>query len=311
MISRRNIRIKVMQLIYILETAGEAPKKDPVSLLAEDFEDTIALYTYLIHFGLSVARFAETDARMRGAKNLPSEADLNVNIKISGNRTLWQVLESPDFVKALETYQTVARTDMELVRKIYKQLTESKQYQQYILAESRDKRQELDILLFVYNDLLLASEEFDTHIEELFPNWQDDGEMLALLLTGYLNKPYPLTVDHLLGKDKWSFASSLLKTAIDKKEYTSTLIKPKLNNWDEDRIAQLDMVLMRLGVCELLFFETIPTKVTINEYIDIAKEYSTPQSGQFINGVIDNIHKELTATGKIQKIDYQKKKPAK
>lgn len=300
-----------MQLIYILEAAGEAPKKDPVILLALEFEDTVALYTYLIHFGLSVARFAETDARMRGAKNLPSEADLNVNIKISGNSTLWQVLESAAFIKALETNQTVARTDMELVRKTYNQLTESDKYKQYILAESRDKKQELDILLFIYNDLLLASEEFNTHIEEIFPNWQDDGEMLALLLPAYLAKPYPLTVDHLLGKDKWSYASNLLRTAIEKKEFTSTIIKPKLNNWDEDRIAQLDMVLMRLGICELLFFETIPTKVTINEYIDIAKEYSTPQSGHFVNGVIDSIHKELVAEGKIQKIDYQKRKATK
>lgn len=300
-----------MQLIYILEAAGEAPKKDPVILLASEFEDTVALYTYLIHFGLSVARFAETDARMRGAKNLPSEADLNVNIKISGNSTLWQVLESAAFIKALETNQTVARTDMELVRKTYNQLTESDKYKQYILAESRDKKQELDILLFIYNDLLLASEEFNTHIEEIFPNWQDDGEMLALLLPAYLAKPYPLTVDHLLGKDKWSYASNLLRTAIEKKEFTSTIIKPKLNNWDEDRIAQLDMVLMRLGICELLFFETIPTKVTINEYIDIAKEYSTPQSGHFVNGVIDSIHKELVAEGKIQKIDYQKRKATK
>jgi N utilization substance protein B len=80
-----------------------------------------------------------------------------------------------------------------------------------------------------------------------------------------------------------------------------------LKNWDADRIAQLDMILMRMGICELLFFETIPTKVTINEYIDLAKEYSTHQSGQFINGILDNIHKELSSEGQINKISFKNK----
>ena len=98
---------------------------------------------------------------------------------------------------------------------------------------------------------------------------------------------------------------------VDKKTYAEDLIKPKLNNWDADRIAVLDMILLRLGVCELLYFETIPTKVTINEYIDIAKEYSTEQSGQFVNGILDNIHKELVAAGKIQKSSHLPKEAKK
>lgn len=84
------------------------------------------------------------------------------------------------------------------------------------------------------------------------------------------------------------------------------LIKPKLKNWDAERIAALDMILMRMGVCEFLYFDTIPTKVTINEYIDLAKAYSTPQSGQFINGILDNIHKELLAADKLNKISHKK-----
>jgi len=99
--------------------------------------------------------------------------------------------------------------------------------------------------------------------------------------------------------EKWTFARTLLTTVIEKKEHALELIKPKLKNWDAERIAQLDMILMQMGVCELLYFETIPTKVTINEYIDLAKDYSTPQSGQFVNGILDNIHKELNAEGKI------------
>ncbi len=111
----------------------------------------------------------------------------------------------------------------------------------------------------------------------------------------------------MVSNEKWIFAKSLLTTFIEKKEFVLDLIKPKLNNWDAERIAVLDMIIMQLGVCELLYFETIPTKVTINEYIDLAKDYSTPQSGQFVNGILDNIHKEQTAAGKINKVDFRNK----
>jgi N utilization substance protein B len=92
---------------------------------------------------------------------------------------------------------------------------------------------------------------------------------------------------------------------MDKKEVLMDLIKPKLKNWDPDRIATLDMILMQMGVSEFLYFETIPPKVTINEYIDLAKDYSTPQSGQFVNGILDNIHKDLVKEEKMHKINFK------
>ena len=110
----------------------------------------------------------------------------------------------------------------------------------------------------------------------------------------------------MLSPDKQSFAKNLLQSALDKKEYLQTLIIPKLKNWDPERIAVLDMIMMEMGVAEFLYFETIPPKVTINEYIDLAKDYSTLQSGQFVNGILDNIHKDLTQQGKMQKVDYRK-----
>lgn len=97
-----------------------------------------------------------------------------------------------------------------------------------------------------------------------------------------------------------------LRTVIEKKEHLQSLIIPKLKNWDPDRIALLDMILMKMGVAEFLYFETIPPKVTINEYIDLAKDYSTAQSGQFVNGILDNIHKDLVQQGKMSKTEYKK-----
>ncbi|HSZ86682.1 MAG TPA: transcription antitermination factor NusB, partial [Puia sp.] len=122
---------------------------------------------------------------------------------------------------------------------------------------------------------------------------------------GFFHKPQSYDLQDMLGKEKWEFAKNLLLTAQDKREVTMDLIKPKLKNWDADRIAAIDMILMRLGVCEFLYFETIPPKVTINEYIDVAKEYSTLQSGQFVNGILDSIHKDLLRENKLHKVSYK------
>jgi N utilization substance protein B len=122
----------------------------------------------------------------------------------------------------------------------------------------------------------------------------------------YFQKPGSVNFDEILSKDKWQYAKQLLETVLSKKTVTLDLIKPKLNNWDAERIATLDMILIQMGVCEFLFFETIPPKVTINEYIDLGKEYSTPQSGQFINGILDSIHKDLVNSNGMSKVNFKK-----
>ncbi|HCF64513.1 MAG TPA: transcription antitermination factor NusB, partial [Chitinophagaceae bacterium] len=145
------------------------------------------------------------------------------------------------------------------------------------------------------------NELFISHIEEQFINWDDDAEMMQGLVLNYLSKPGVQTFSNFLSPEKAVFAKTLLTTVIEKREYTLGLIKPRLKNWDAERIAALDLILLQMGICEFLYFETIPTRVTINEYIDLAKAYSTEQSGQFVNGLLDSIHKDLMAENKIEK----------
>jgi N utilization substance protein B len=161
------------------------------------------------------------------------------------------------------------------------------------------------MLEFLFTGVILPNDLFEPHIEELFTNWDDDVEMMNQLVLGYLSKPQSVNFQEIISKEKLDFARGLLQTVLDKKEVVMDLIKPKLKNWDADRIATLDMILMQMGVCEFLYFETIPPKVTINEYIDLAKEYSTPQSGQFVNGILDNIHKDLVRDDKMHKINFK------
>jgi N utilization substance protein B len=220
---------------------------------------------------------------------------------------LWKILESPSFKHAVETTTTNFEETRDHVKKTYQALAATDIYNEYIAHQGRDKNAEKDILTFVFTDLMLPNEDFITHLEEHFTNWDDDAEMMDQLMLNYLQKPANYNLQDMVGAEKWDFARELLRAVTEKKEFVTSLIKPKLINWDADRIALLDMILMQMGVCEFLYFETIPPKVTINEYIDIAKEYSTPQSGQFVNGILDKIHKELVAENKIHKIDFKQK----
>jgi transcription antitermination protein NusB len=321
MISRRNIRVKVMQTLYTVEshlaesnsddpgkaTAGKK-SPEPVKLLQNHFDQTRQLFVFLIHSLAEVALYAETDARNRASKHLPTQQDLNVNTKIARNELLQKILEHASYKQAVKEVKPQQFDNPELLRKLYQELAATEKYRSYITAEERDKKEEKEMLEFIFSDLMLPSEVFTGYVEENFTNWDDDAEMLNVLVQNFLNKPGAWNFQELLSKEKWQFAKGLLETTLDKKELALDHIKPKLKNWDPDRIAVLDMILMRMGVCEFLFFETIPPKVTINEYIDLAKEYSTQQSGQFVNGILDNIHKELVRENKLHKVDFSPNK---
>ncbi|HEX7847421.1 MAG TPA: transcription antitermination factor NusB [Chitinophagaceae bacterium] len=307
MISRRNIRVKVMQTLYTMATLeNEAKAGEPRKVLQAHFDQTRSLLIYLTWFLSEVLRYAETDAHNRASKHLPSAEDLNVNTKIAGNEVLWKMLEDASLKQQFASEKPERIADKELIRKIYLELAETPTYKTYIAKAGREKAEEKKIIEFVLNDLLLANELFVSHIEENFSNWDDDGEMVVQLLAAYMQKPGSSDFKDMLGPDKAEFAKGLLDTVKEKDEHLQSLIIPKLKNWDPERIALLDMVLMKMGVAEFLYFETIPPKVTINEYIDLAKEYSTQQSGQFVNGILDNIHKELVQEGKMKKVDFKK-----
>jgi transcription antitermination protein NusB len=307
MISRRNIRVKVMQAIYTLSTLEQGLKPgEPVKLLQRHFDQSKELFLYLTYFLTEVAGYAETDAYVRSGKHLPTKEDLNVNTKIAGNELVWKIKEDPSFQLETGKAKPEQRLDKELVKKIYTQLVELPAYKQYISTNERNPKDEKNILEVILNELLLPSEVFIAHLEENFMNWDDDADMVIQLLDGLLQKPGIVNFTEVMSADKWNFAKSLITTVLEKQEHLESFIVPKLKNWDAERIASLDMIIMKMGVAEFLYFETIPPKVTINEYIDIAKEYSTQQSGQFVNGILDNIHKELVRENKLHKTDFKK-----
>ena len=295
-----------MQALYSIESMNnETGPGEALQILKQNIEQSRHLFTYLAYFIIEVARFAEKDAAQKARKHLPSANDLNINTKIAGNEVIWAILENASFKKSLAHFKITYLIDDELVRKLYLSLISSTEYKEYTALQSRDKKSEKKILEYIFGNLMLPEENFISDVEEKFIHWDDDADMMIVLMNGLLQKPAAFNFEEMVSKEKMDFAIELLECVIDKKEYSLELIKPKLKNWDAERIASLDMILMQMGVCEFLYFETIPPKVTINEYIDLAKEYSTEQSGHFVNGILDNIHKELIAQNKIHKKNFK------
>jgi len=296
-----------MQTLYTLSTLENNVKPgEPQKLLQKHFDQSKDLLQYILYFVTEVGMYAETDSYQRSSKHLPSVEDLNVNTKIAGNEWLWKIKEDASLKAEWESTNVSLRIDRGLLRKLYIQLTSTDIYKRYISSPSRDKNEEKEITLYIFEELLLSNELFISHLEEMFSNWDDDGEMVLQLAKAFIQKPGSADFGQFISGEKLQFSRSLLSTVLEKNEHLESYILPKLKNWDAERLAALDLILMKMGVAEFLYFETIPPKVTINEYIELAKDYSTQQSGQFVNGILDNIHKELVQEGKLHKTDFKK-----
>lgn len=298
-----------MQTLYTLITQEEerAQVGSRHRLLDEKLRRSMDLFTVSILYVLRTAQYAEQDAAQRRSKYLPSEADLNVNTKIAGNEFLWSVLGNESFNATIESNKLEALVDEDWIRRLYQALAKTPEYAQYIAAENRSKSAENSIMRFIWEQLMLQNEKLTEHFTEELPGWEDDRIMIELLMDNFFKQPQKVNFLQLLSAEKKQYAYELLDTTIEKEAQLQQLIAPRLANWDPERVALIDTILLRMGVCELLFFPTIPTKVTINEYIDIAKDYSTPQSGQFVNGVLDNVLKDLVRNNQIQKQERFKK----
>ena len=312
MISRRNIRVKVMQTLYSLSaidpmTARKSELQQGMELLNEKLSRSLDSFAAVILYTISVAQYAEKDAHLRASKYVPTAEDLGVNTKIAGNEFIWQVLSNETFKEKVKQSKLDDLINHEWVKKLYVQLVASPAYADYIAVNERQPKSEKAIIAYIWNELVLKNEILQEIFTDEMPGYEDDQEMIAMLMENFFRSHQNITFLNLLSGEKKEYAYDLLKTVLEKETYCMELIQPKLVNWEAERVAVIDILLLRMGVCEFLYFPTIPTKVTINEYIEVAKSYSTPQSGQFINGVLDNIRKDLERTNEIRKQERTRK----
>lgn len=308
-----------MQSLYALETEklaqanGEvnavyedtelpAIKAKGLKLLNEKFDQSAMLFTLMMSYITRIAQYAEVDAKFRASKYLATEQDKNVNTKIAGNEYVWAILENETFKDKLASLNIENYIDPDYIKSLYAELVKSDAYLQYIEEEGRNTASDKAIITYIWATLLYGSEDFNNYILDEFEYWEDDKDMINILIENFIKQKRAPNFLSFVSSEKKEYAVSLLNTVLEKEAFLMEQVVPKLKNWDPERVAQIDMIALKMGVAEFLYFPTIPTKVTINEYIEVAKLYSTMQSGQFVNGVLDNILKTLNEQNKIRKV---------
>lgn len=293
-----------MQTLYTLETMEPGdynPLKLGSTILNEKLNRALDLFVATILYTVRTAQFAEADAHQKASKYLPTDADKNVSTKIAGNEFIWALLSNQTFAEKIKEPKIEHLVDAEWIRKVYLLLVQSPEYKTYASIEARDDKSEKAIIKHIWEAHILKNEGLMEYFHDELPGWEDDKEMILMLMDNFFKSNSKINFLSLISSEKNEYAHSLLHTTIEKKDYCMEMVQPKLQNWDAERVALIDLLVLRMGVCELLYFPTIPTKVTINEYIELAKMYSTPQSGHFVNGVLDNILKDLEKENKIRK----------
>jgi len=299
-----------MQTLYTLaslEHGAQGNKEAAARILNDKLDHVLDIFTVCVLYTLRIAQYAETDAATRSSKYLPSNDDMNVNTGIATNGFVLKMLGNTSFTEKIKKDKLERFVDADWIKKIYQLLAKSDEYAQYIAAPSHTPAEEKEIIKFIWEQQMLTSEGLISHFMDELPGWEDDSELIVMLMQNFFKSTAKMNFSNLLSGEKKDYAQDLLTAVIEKEAYCVEMITPKLMNWDKDRVALIDLLLLRMGLCELLYFPTIPTKVTINEYIDVAKQYSTPQSGQFVNGVLDNLLKDLTKEDKIRKQDRASK----
>lgn len=300
-----------MQTLYTLATLEpveqEANKKIASGILNEKLARSLDLFIISILYTVRTAQYAETYARQRASRYLKSEEDLDISTRIAGNDFIMNLLANETFAERIKEAKIQHFIDEEWVRKAFLKLIGTPEYQEYIAVAKTDAKQEKAIIQFIWEKIILENEGMQEYFTDELPGWEDDKDMTLMLMENFFKGNSKINFLSLISGEKKEYAHDLLHTVMDKDTYCMELISPKLVNWDKERVALIDLLLLKMGICEMLYFPTIPTKVTINEYIEVAKQYSTPQSGQFVNGVLDNILKDLEKENKIRKQERTRK----
>ncbi|WP_318544413.1 transcription antitermination factor NusB [Marixanthotalea marina] len=309
MLNRRHIRVKVMQTIYAFK-GGESDDFSPnQKFLLFSIENMYNLYLLILSLLIEVQKRAEADLLKKQNKHLATHEDKNPNRKFVNNELLLSIKDNLQLKNQLEAHKiTNWELDSEYVDIIFKAITNSDLYKAYMQNKVSDFKEDKLFVVDVFKEVIAPNEKLYEYIEDKNLTWLDDLPTINTTILKLLRKAKPQLPDNYFtpklykDADDKQFAVDLFKKTLLNRSVLNNEVEKKTQNWDADRIANVDYVLLQMAICELKNFPSIPVKVTINEYLEIAKEYSTPKSSVFINGILDKLVKEYEEAGNLNKI---------
>lgn len=308
MLNRRHLRVKVLQALYAYNQSESKDVRSAEKLLLQSVDKVSEMYIWLLSLLVEVADYSTTDAEERANKFLPSEDDLNASVKLQNNRFIKSLISNPEYLAAIKKYKISWSFDPEVCKSIFTTLKTSEEYKSFLNLSEHTIKADKDVIKHIFKKLILKSPGVEHIFEEKFINWPVDKDVLQALVAKTFknfanenpNQNHLAEICPNWDEDRGFVIDLFNKCVAHKIEY-STMISEKTQNWEADRIALMDTLLMRMAIAELVHFTSIPVKVTINEYIEISKEFSTPKSNSFINGILDKILIDLKSKGKIHK----------
>ncbi len=310
MLTRRHIRVKVMQCIYALVQSKDDSLEKQEKFLKLSIDNMYLLYILMLSLIKELHALAEKHLEHASKKYLTSEGDTYPNpekfvkntvlLQIAGNSLLQEQLSK----RKLNNWYL----NEDYIKILYKEIISSSLYHEYMMSGKNSYNEDRDLIEQLFKSVIAPNEKIYEYFEDDQLTWVDDFPIINTFLLKRLKKVDASASESFflprLLKDKQDleFAKKLLtKTLLNDSKWEKE-IEGKTPNWDNDRIAEIDSIILKMAICELLNFPSIPERVTLNEYLEIAKEYSTPKSSIFINGVLDKLAKEYKKEGRLQKV---------
>ena len=307
MLNRRHIRIKVMQSIYVMHQQQSDQLDKEEKFLFQSIENTQDLYLLLLSALVETKKKEELYIDIASKKHLATKEERNPSLKFVHNRVLMALSSSKALEQALKERKINNwQQNDDIILYLIESIKDSKLYQNYMKVPTSSFEEDRNFLAELYTEIIAPSEKLYDYLEDHKLTWLDDLPGINTLILKQI-KQLKSETDTLIipevykDDDDKEFVTNLFrKTVLNEVELSKEYID-KTPNWDVDRIAEIDTIILKMAICELLKFPSIPTKVTINEYLEIAKEYSTPKSSIFINGILDNLVKEFEKDKRLTK----------
>jgi N utilization substance protein B len=308
MINRVLLRIKIIQILYSFYKGDGKSIAAAEKELFFSIERTYDLYYHLLLLSVEITEYAASRIDNKRNKLRPTEEDLNPNTRFIDNKFVQQLSQNVQFNEYLTKQKLSWVNHPDIIKELYEELIKTDFFTEYMTTEKSSYEADKDIWRKIYKKIILQNEELDSSIEDQSIYWVDDIEIVLSFVIKTIKrfneedaenqKLLPMFRD----EEDADFARKLLRSVLTNGEKYRTLIDENTKNWEIDRIAYMDILIMQVALAELMDFPTIPINVTLNEYIEIAKKYSTERSGTFINGVLDNIVGILKKDNKLIKV---------
>lgn len=307
-LNRRYLRVKVFQALYAYESSNADLTTGEKNML-KSINDIQDLYLYMLLLLTDMVEMARRQIETNKVKRLPTPEDLNPNLKFVENKVAEIIDSNVEIQKLIETKKISWAVESDNVKKLWRLVRDSDEYIEYMANPERSFQEDKQFLITIFKNYVAEYEVLHDFLEDRSMYWHDDLALVAVNIVKFLNTlkqddDTNRSILPTLYKDKEDdvkFIKELFKKTITHEEELSKLIDENTSNWELERIAKLDVLLMKMALTEVLYFRNIPVKVSLNEYIELSKNYSTPNSATFVNGVLDKLIQKLKADNKILK----------